>query len=247
MKTERKQDMKAEGEVNKFLSNFFYGRISSFYETVTDFNGQIKGTDTRLNYNGQIINIDEKCQLNGLNRKDISTQCLEIGSYNKAHRYQNGWFVADKDTEYYLFTWIPECSVQHKNQLTCDSIQVMEAMLVSKKKLEEHLETSFGINKEVLHHQGVRMLSGFRDRKYIKTNQDGSEYQTNYIYFRDEHGNQIRQKAHVTMSLGMGERPINLVVYFTEYAKIYEDHFVITKNTIYSTKEGKLIWQAQKN
>jgi len=243
IETERLADTKGEKEVNKFLSDFFYSRIGVLYEIVTDKNQQIKGTDTKISFNNKTISIDEKCQLDSLNQK-ISTQCLELGSFMKDNRYRNGWIIRENDTEYYLFTWIPICKTNSKYNLTCDSIQVMNAMLVSKKKLEQHLKDSFGADKTSLHLQAVRMLCGERHEQ--KVNKKGKR--VNYLYFEDTDGNQIqKQQARITMSIDIKEKPINLVVFLEEYEKIYEDHFIITRDSIYSNKREEFIWQTQKN
>lgn len=247
IKTERKEDMRAEKEINKFLSDFFYGRISPFFETIIDLDGQIRGIDTKMEYNGQIIRVDEKCQLNFLNQ-NVSTQCLELGSYTSNRVYRNGWFIREgNDTEYYLFTWIPKCSVQYKDQLTCDSIEVMDAILVSKEKLQKHLKDNFGIDKNTLHERVVVALSGYRDDQSVRISpKDGKTRRINKIYFTNEQGQWILKRAHITMSISLNEKPTNLVVYLSEYAKIYEDRFIITRDSIKSMKGNKLIWPIQK-
>ncbi len=237
-------DIKGEGVVNQFLNDFLYSRTGRSFQTITDKNQQFRGVDTKMTlFNGRVISIDEKCQLNRLNQTP-TTQCLELGFYNDAGIYRNGWFAKNTDTEYYLFTWIPKCRAKNKYNLTYDSIDEVAAMLVSKKKLEDHLKKTFNIDKETLRFPIAKMICNNHHEQ--KINNSGKK--TNYVYLLDDKGNWIhKQRVRFTMSLDMNEKPINMVVFFSEYAKIYEDIFIITRDSIKSTKGNKYLWQAQKN
>lgn len=230
--------------MNRFLNDFLYSRTGRSFETITDKNQQFRGVDTKMTlFNGRVISIDEKCQLNRLNQTPI-TQCLELGFYNDTGVLRSGWFTRETDTEYYLFTWVSKCRADSKYNLTYESIDEVAAMLVSKKKLEKHLKDTFNIDKETLRFPIAKMIcNNHHDQK---TNEKGKK--TNYVFLLDDKGNWIhKQRVRFTMSLGLKEKSINMVVFFTEYAKIYEDIFMITRDSIKSVKGNKYIWQAQKN
>ena len=238
-------DIRGEKIINRFLNDFLYSRTGRSFQTITDKNQQFRGVDTKMTlFNGRVISIDEKCQLNRINQTPI-TQCLELGFYNDSGIFRNGWFTRETDTEYYLFTWISKCKVNNKKHLTYESIDEVKAMLVSKKKLEEHLKSTFNIDKETLRFPIAKMITNNHHKQ--KTNNDGTK--TNYVYLLDAKGDWAHeQRVRFTMSLGLYEKSINMVVFFTEYAKIYEDIFTITRDSIKSTKNnGGFLWQAQKN
>ena len=237
-------DLEKEQVVNHFLNDFFYIRTGYSYETITDKNQQFRGVDTRMALpNGRVISIDEKCQLNRLNQTP-TTQCLELGFYNNSGIYRNGWFARNTDTEYYLFTWIPKCKAKNKYSLTYDSIDEVAAMLVSKKKLEDHLKQTFNIDKESNRIRAIKMICGNHHRQ--ETKKDGNII--NYLYLEDANRKWIhQQRVRFTMSVGLNEKSVNMVVFFSEYEKIYEDVFVITRDSVKSKKRGGFLWQAQKN
>ena len=236
-------DIKGEKIINRFLNDFLYSRTGRSYQTITDKNQQFRGVDTKMTlFNGKVISIDEKCQLNRLNQTPI-TQCLELGFYNDTGTFRNGWFTRETDTEYYLFTWIPKCKVDSKYNLTYESIDEVAAMLVSKKKLEKHLKKTFNIDKETLRFPIAKMIC---NNHHQQKETNGTK--TNYVYLLDNKGNWIhKQRVRFTMSLSLKEKSINMVVFFSEYAKIYEDIFIITRDSIKSTKKnGEIIWPIQK-
>lgn len=212
MQTERKYDMRAEQEVSNFLCTYFYPVLFPGFKKETSLDMQYAGVD--ISFGNSFI--DEKCQLERLNNLFIPTQCLELCSINKARKFSLGWYLDPrKKTTHYLFTWVSNCNVNDKRNLTFQDINEMRCILVSIDKLKQYF-SSIGITDKILHKEMLNML--------INKKADSVSNNKMYIY--------LNNNTRLVKTLSKKETPINFVV----PRKIYEDccdgKYIITRNGV---------------
>ena len=215
MQTERKYDMRAEQEVSRFLCAYLYPALFPGYQKETSLDMQYAGVD--ISFGGFFI--DEKCQLERLNNLFIPTQCLELCSINRAGNFSLGWYLdSRKKTTHYLFTWVSNCSVTDKRDLTFQSINEMRCILVSVKELKRYF-SSIGITDAILHREMLNMLVHKKANRIMNNKM--------YIYLNNE--------TRLVKTLSKKETPINFVVPRRIYEECCEGKYIVTKDgvTIY--------------
>ena len=212
MQTERKFDMRAEQEVSRFLCTYFYPALLPAFKKETSLDMQYAGVDISF---GNIF-IDEKCQLERLNNLFIPTQCLELCSINRAGKFSLGWYLDPrKKTTHYLFTWVSNCNVSDKRNLTFQDINEMRCILVSVNKLKKYF-ASIGITDTILHREMLNMLVHGKADKVMNNKM--------YVY--------LRNNTRLVKTLTKKEAPINFVVPRTVYEACCDGKFIVTRNGI---------------
>ena len=187
IKTNRREDVKRELEVEKFLDKYVYlDDIFTKKERVDDKDEQIKGTDIILSmplYKLENITVDEKAAITRWD-SELKTFILELSFLNIHGDPMDGWFVDHKKTNtHYGFVWLRAT----KKDFTCDDIYQLDYALVNKNKIKEWL-ASYGCSVELL----KRNADVIRERGYIKKD--------------------FSRPFHLSYSPQFGEQPINIVV-----------------------------------
>jgi hypothetical protein len=102
-------DRRREQAVASYLDEHLYPSIASTTERREDRSDQFDGIDLIADIDGvgEELLIDEKAQADYAN-DPRPTFILELGFLNKRGELRPGWFYDDdKQTEYYLFVWLP--------------------------------------------------------------------------------------------------------------------------------------------
>ena len=212
MQTERKYDMRAEREVSNFLCAYFYPALFPGFQKETSLDMQYAGVDVS---SGSFL-IDEKCQLERLNRCLIPTQCLELCSINRAGQFSLGWYLdTRKKTTHYLFSWVSNCNVSDKRDLTLQDVHEMKCILVSVAKLKQYF-ASIGVTDAMLHREMLNML--------VHNKADKIMYNKMYKY--------LNGGTRIVKTLSKKEAPINFVVPREIYEHCCDGKFVVTRNGV---------------
>lgn len=144
----RKLDYQTTQEVEKFLDNYYTGKLP--FARVTTKSLQYQGVDVIFtSQSGNDMLVDEKCATDYIG-KDLQTFSFELrasSDKNTGHRY-DGWLISDKIiTTHYLICYIEKATVEKFP--TADQIKVMEIMLVEKQDIINYL-MSYGWNRKSL-------------------------------------------------------------------------------------------------
>lgn len=210
-KSNFRKDTRAEHELGIFMDENYYSRLCEdkapylTFERETDLKLQYEGIDViiRSDDNREII-IDEKSALYYTNN-NLQTFAFEL-SFEKDGKVRDGWFVKNGlKTEYYMLIWPnARCKKDKKTgqniqvdlaKLTSKDFTIVEAILLSKKKLLAYL-ASLGLTKEVLIDRAKQMREVYR-------------FSGNNYAHEDEEGIDF---LHYTYTLRLVEKPINLVI-----------------------------------
>lgn len=195
IKTNRKNDMARELEVEKFLDKYVYSdEAFARKERITDKEKQIQGHDIILTIPQRDligITVDEKAAITRWD-SELKTFILELSFLNRYGQPMDGWFVdKHKTNTHYAFIWLRAT----KKDFTCDDIYQLDYALVSKDKIKEYL-ARWGCNIEQL----KRNAEVIRERGYVKKD--------------------FSRPFHLSYSPQFGEQPINIVVPKEEYFKM---------------------------
>lgn len=223
MQTNRKSDHKGEQEVHKFLMKYFYSGFHQFREPLGK-QEQLDGIDMHLCVNNCWFTVDEKCQLTRLNNQinDKTTQAIEILSKTRNGSFRQGWIYNTK-TDYYLFTYITNCRVNNQDDLTCDDILNMRAVLISKSKV---------IDMIINHGITLRNLSFFANRMVFHNYyNDDKEYNGKHMYYT-RFGNLTDKIWLCYTKSGLYETPVNCVIRWSLYEEYAWHVYDITPNGV---------------
>ena len=201
--SKRKEDMRAEQELAFFLDKYFYRRLE---ENTTDLHcirhheekAQKAGIDVAIHSpDATTMYIDEKVSIyyrNGM----IPTFAFEINSIQrKLGKRIPGWLVNDNlKTTHYLLVWANvKCDnktlkMKEVKDITENEFTIVEALLVSKKKILEYLEGK-----------------GFSTDKILE--------EAEAILEKETPGNKHvgQRNFHFCYSPHLAEKPINIVIY----------------------------------
>lgn len=134
----RARDTQTSHEVEKFLDNYYTGKLP--FARVTTKSLQYQGVDVIFtSKSGDDMLVDEKCATDYIG-KDLQTFSFELraSSDRKTGYRYDGWLIADKMiTTHYLIAYIDKATVE--KHPTSDQIQVMEIMLISKDRIIDYL------------------------------------------------------------------------------------------------------------
>lgn len=158
---------------------------------------QYAGVDIITVHNSQNTYIDVKCQTNAYINNPTPTFCLEL-SYYKENSIKEGWFVkTDQLTDYFLFVWIPNASVNDNYISEQEQLNEVECMLVKKSDIWEYL-SNIGISKDGL-------IETAENLRHI----DSSSCKYGFA-----------EKVKLTKSDFLPEKPINLIITKNQYLKM---------------------------
>jgi len=200
--SKRKEDMKAEQELAAFLDKYFYRRLEEknpdLYcirqqEEIT----QKAGIDVAIHSpESPTMYIDEKVSIyyrNGM----IPTFAFEVNSIQKKlGKRIPGWLVNnDLKTTHYLLVWANvKCDnktlkMKEIKNITEDEFTIVEALLISKKKIIDYLESKGFSTDKILEEA----------KTILEKNTSGNTYigQRNF---------------HFCYSAHIAEKPINVVI-----------------------------------
>ena len=182
----------------------------------------------KLNVNNHWFTVDEKTQLTRLNQKITcyTTQAIELLSRTRNGQFRIGWIFNSK-TDYYLFTYITHCQTEHKKDLTCDKIQQIRAVLISKEQIV-HMLTDNGITLNNLHFFANRMVfDNYYTRPKIK------EDDNTYVDFKN-----LTDKIWLchTNEKKLFEMPVNCVIRWSLYEEYAWHVFDITPTGVTKIK-----------
>ena len=221
---ERYLDHPGEQTVHLFLMMYFYP-IFHQYQEISDKKQQIAGIDMKLCVNNHWFTVDEKTQLTRLNQKitQYTTQALELLSKTRNGKFRLGW-IFNTQTDYYLFTYITECSTEIKKELSIDKIHKIRAILISKKQIEQMLLDNGITLKNLKFFAYQIMFYNYYDR--IKNG-------NTYIDFKE-----ITDKIWIchTSPDKLYETPVNCVIKWSLYEQYAWHVYDITVNNVIKIK-----------
>lgn len=225
VKDERHLDHPGEQAVHLFLMKYFYP-IFHQHEEVLDREQQIAGIDAKLCINNQWFTVDEKTQLTRLNQeiKPYTTQALEILSKARNGSFRLGW-IFNSQTDFYLFTYVTSCHTESKKDLTCDKIQKVRTVLISKNQIIKMLNDN-GISLSNLKFFANRMVfDNYHTRKNEKEN--------TYIDFKN-----LTDKIWMchTNPKNLAEMPVNCVIRWSLYEEYAWHVFDVTPTGVTKIK-----------
>lgn len=216
----RRQDLMVEREIAKFLDENLYSNKEIFksFKRTDDKEEQLSGSDVIISTCDGILDnviVDEKVASRYAN-SNIGTFALELSFINKDGVRRQGWFLdCEKKTQYYLLGWIINADIPFDekngrfdtNKITKDNIKEMEWVLVSRKKIQEFLETKgWTLDRLALQDKKIRENGGVRTKEFI-----------NDVSFRFG-------DAYV-------EKPINILLKKLTYIELSEYHGVLKKDS----------------
>lgn len=242
--SDRTIDQKAEHEVHVYLNKYFYPAFQDTMEPAGR-QEQLDGIDMHICIQDKWATIDEKAQLTRLNQEitDITTQAIEIWSKMKNGIYRTGWIYNENSkTDYYLFMYITKCGTEFKSDLTCDKIECVRAVLISKAKIIEMIRNEgFSLRNILLF--GKALIKGcFHYEK--ETKKRDKVYLHKYLKFPKT----TRNLWFCFTAKGLSEEPVNCVIKWSLYEKYAWKVYDITPSGVVDLKDGgKVVWQIQKN
>lgn len=217
-------DLQGEKILGEFLQKFFYSKlnIENFFRNTPDkynfLDNQYLGIDVTFKFSNCEYIVDEKATLHYPN--GLPTFAFEI-KYRKNGEWKTGWlYDTNKKTEYYLLAW-PRRKNKDLNYLIIDDIKTVEVMLIKRSDLLNYLNTSYGLNKNIVEKKA---------NKIITLNNFGKSPITHFsdIYF--------------FYTKNLAETPINIIIKKNILKKIATFHFLIYRNTPYSQQPKYDIW-----
>ena len=196
-KSLRRQDLRAEEQLAKYMDMYFYDKLNTSYKRVTDRDLQLKGVEVILDS----YNIDEKASLYYSNAM-IPTFVFELDfmSGNASH---TGWFLNESLlTDYYMLIWpnvrdsyddrLKKWIRKDVSEITVNDFTIVEAMLIDKKKINNEFERRMlSIERLLAYVKAIRLAANVE--KYTK-------------------GVPLDDDIKIMLSDRLNEKPINLVV-----------------------------------
>lgn len=165
VKSKREQALKTSREVEKYLDQYYSGKINS--TRITNRADQLRGIDIVIKTdNSPDLLVDEKCATDYIN-KDLQTFSFELRStsYNSGHRY-DGWLISDRvDTSHYMICYINKADFS--DEFKSEDIREMEVLLISKKAILSYL-SSKGLDSDTLQNRCNDIDNGDITRGNIK-------------------------------------------------------------------------------
>lgn len=213
MKSYRDIDTPNEHMLGEYLDEKFYSSdLFDGFQRFTSQADQILGKDIivtskKLNLNNAII--DEKNSAHYVN-KDIPTFAFELSAITKGGKERKGWLIDQNlKTEYYLLIW-PFADLVNANDKVPIFKKVTKAkvLLIQKKKLLEYLRSN-GMRMNLLEFYSNEVRSQVTDQK---------QNENMKAKFKEKYN----KKFWIQKSLGLAEKPINIVISRSELEKIAE-------------------------
>lgn len=230
MKSLRRQDMRAESELGKFMDEAFYSKLHDNQGNPVKFiryeelDKQKQGIDVCLEVRGKSYLIDEKASLYYSNAM-IPTFAFEVEFIQPRYgKHVIGWLLNEQlKTEYYMLIWPNvKCDGENEwkrisiNELKKNDFTIVEAMLIRKQDILTYLKNNFWDKKRI-----ISLAEKLRDAK----NTDGLlPNKKDDFYF--------------TYTKGLAEKPINIVIRKKVLRKLaLADWFISREN--YAKIEGE--------
>ena len=200
--SKRKEDMRAEQELATFLDKYFYRRLK---ESTTDLHcirhneelAQKAGIDVAIHSSDSpTMYVDEKVSIyyrNGM----IPTFAFEVNSIQrKLGKRIPGWLVNDDlKTTHYLLVWANvKCDnktlkMKEVKDITEDEFTIVEALLISKKKITEYLDSKGYTTEKIIEKANDILAKGTPKNTYVG-----------------------QRNFHFCYSTHLAEKPINVVI-----------------------------------
>lgn len=208
------RDLQNEQVLAQYLDLYFYTRIVVENTTrIADINAQqYAGIDITFDYNNKRYLVDEKGYLTKPTIQN--TFVLELSFINPQGQRIEGWFYnPEKHTTHYLLCWADREPIKiYKEDLTIDHFKRVEVMLVNRFILQNYLNQRYGINREYIYtnHQFLLNQTAI-DRLFLPNS-----------------------KSRYTLSKGLPEQPLNLVMTKQEYiaSGAVESRFMVYRDRI---------------
>ena len=202
MKSNRKEDSRLEGIVNRFLEDHLFPEFDNV-KYVTDKETQLKGVDVIIT--SEKLGLDEaKTDIKSAvkySTRYLGTFSLELSFLGWRGEERTGWFVNDDlETEYYLFIY-PRSEKYYTDMVSKEDIDYIDYYLVKKEDIMGFL-LSRGYDKERL----VNVVKEMRER-YAEAGGDKLTLDSGSENF------------HFTLSGRLAEKPVNIVMKRQVYEK----------------------------
>lgn len=182
-------------------------------EIVHDRARQLKGIDAIGSIGNDSINVDVKAIASQLN-----TFCFEISGNVSTN--QVGWLINPKlETTHYLIVYHTVKGAERnyrlgKRIMTVNNVIETEALLIEKEKLKSFIQKELGQNLDsVVKEIRKQDLEG---RGVVRFNKEMNVVKGT-----------VNQKAYPTISLGLKEQPINVVVRKESLKELADKHWII--------------------
>lgn len=134
------KDYEKEKQYSKYLLNELLPKVNAIGKRAEDYETQISGIDTILQYNGKEYLCDEKYQQYWINPP---SSCIELRITNKQGGTSDGWFYYSGATAYmfvyFLDTTIENCK-RTEEPVTYNDINGIECILVTKDAIKKYMD-----------------------------------------------------------------------------------------------------------
>ena len=231
-------DLLQEKIINQFLlkNNFFenfkeYEGIVKEIDFNTEPTKQINGVDFEILQGNNIINIDSKTQTKNYINKPTSTFCLELSFINKLGYEEDGWFIKNNLTDYYILGWIDDSvTIMKNNNLFIpnpNDIHKIRLMIISKYKIIEKLKelniyNQIPIAKKYLIENNVSHLYFDYIKQIFYTKLELKKLKEQGIYPK------YVTFCYTNNNPYIPEKPINLVLSIDFYKTICDGYYLYT-------------------
>lgn len=196
-----------------YLENTQIFKDMNIREVVHDRARQLKGIDAIGSIGNVSINVDVKAIASQLN-----TFCFEISGNVSTN--QVGWLINPKlETTHYLIVYHTVKGAERnyrlgKRIMTVNNVIETEALLIEKEKLKSFIQKELGQNLDsVVKEIRKQDLEG---RGVVRFNKEMNVVKGT-----------VNQKAYPTISLGLKEQPINVVVRKESLKELADKHWII--------------------
>ena len=182
-------------------------------EIVHDRARQLKGIDAIGSIGNDSINVDVKAIASQLN-----TFCFEISGNVSTN--QVGWLINPKlETTHYLIVYHTVKGAERnyrlgKRIMTVNNVIETEALLIEKEKLKSFIQKELGQNLDSVVKE-IRKLD-LEGRGVVRFNKEMNVVKGT-----------VNQKAYPTISLGLKEQPINVVIRKESLKELADKHWII--------------------
>lgn len=133
------KDYEKEKQYSKYLLNELLPKVNAIGKRVEDYETQISGIDTILQYNGKEYLCDEKYQQYWINPP---SSCIELRITNKQGGTSDGWFYYSGATSY-MFVYFLDTTIEHSKRteepVTFNDINGIECILVTKDAIKKYM------------------------------------------------------------------------------------------------------------
>ena len=172
------KDYEKEKQYSRYLLNELLPKVNAIGTRVEDYETQISGIDTILQYNGKKYFCDEKYQQYWINPP---SSCIELRITNKQGNTSDGWFYYSGATAYmfvyFLDTTIDGCK-RTEEPVTYNDINGIECILVTKDAIKKYMAEQ-GYKEEDLEKHINEANELAKNDKYHKK----AEFQIGKMYF----------------------------------------------------------------